>query len=70
MGILTVRAVTKPFEFEGRRRGKQANDGVSELEANVDSLIVVPGEKLLEAVGDDVTQDPALALASCMATTC
>ena len=70
MGILTVRAVTKPFEFEGRRQGKQANGGVSELKANVDSLIVVPGEKPLEVMGFDVTQDSALALASCMATTC
>src|SRR5512140_681833 len=41
MGILTVGVVTKPFEFEGKRRGKSADAGVSELEANVDSLIVV-----------------------------
>lgn len=59
MGILTVGVVTKPFEFEGRRRGKQADDGVSELEANVDSLIVVLNEKLLEVLGDDVTQHEA-----------
>jgi cell division protein FtsZ len=37
MGILTVGVVTKPFEFEGKRRMKQADAGVSELEANVDS---------------------------------
>jgi cell division protein FtsZ len=64
MGILTVGVVTKPFEFEGRRRGKQADDGVSELEANVDSLIVVLNEKLLEVMGDDVTQDQAFAHAN------
>jgi len=56
--------VTKPFEFEGRRRGKQADDGVTELEANVDSLIVVLNEKLLEVMGDDVTQEQAFAHAN------
>ena len=64
MGILTVGVVTKPFEFEGKRRGKQADDGVSELEANVDSLIVVLNEKLLEVMGDDVTQEQAFAHAN------
>ncbi len=64
MGILTVGVVTKPFEFEGRKRGKQAEDGVSELEANVDSLIVVLNEKLLEVMGDDVTQEQAFAHAN------
>ena len=64
MGILTVGVVTKPFEFEGRRRGKQADDGVAELEANVDSLIVVLNEKLLEVLGDDVTQEQAFAHAN------
>jgi cell division protein FtsZ len=64
MGILTVGVVTKPFEFEGRKRGKQAEDGVAELEANVDSLIVVLNEKLLEVLGDDVTQDQAFAHAN------
>jgi cell division protein FtsZ len=64
MGILTVGVVTKPFEFEGKRRCKQADDGVSELEANVDSLIVVLNEKLLEVLGDDITQDQAFAHAN------
>ena len=64
MGILTVGAVTKPFEFEGKRRGAQADNGVAELEANVDSLIVVLNEKLLEVMGDDVTQDQAFAHAN------
>mgnify|MGYP003333821653 CR=1 FL=1 len=64
MGILTVGVVTKPFEFEGGRRGKQADAGVQELEANVDSLIVVLNEKLLEVMGDDVTQDQAFAHAN------
>ncbi|MFN7725716.1 MAG: cell division protein FtsZ [Rubrivivax sp.] len=64
MGILTVGVVTKPFEFEGKRRSKQADDGVAELEANVDSLIVVLNEKLLEVMGDDVTQEEAFAHAN------
>ena len=64
MGILTVGVVTKPFEFEGTRRMKQADAGTAELEANVDSLIVVLNEKLLEVLGDDVTQDQAFAHAN------
>jgi cell division protein FtsZ len=59
MGILTVGVVTKPFEFEGNRRMKAAEIGVAELEANVDSLIVILNEKLLEVLGDDVTQEDA-----------
>jgi cell division protein FtsZ len=64
LGILTVGVVTKPFDFEGGRRRKQADQGVAELEANVDSLIVVLNEKLLEVLGDDVTQDQAFAHAN------
>ena len=64
MGILTVGVVTKPFDFEGPRRMKQADTGTTELEANVDSLIVVLNEKLLEVLGDDVTQDQAFAHAN------
>jgi cell division protein FtsZ len=59
MGILTVGVVTKPFEFEGGRRLKQAEAGVQELEANVDSLIVILNEKLIEVLGDDISQDEA-----------
>ena len=59
MGILTVGVVTKPFEFEGNRRMKAADIGLAELEANVDSLIVILNEKLLEVLGDDVTQETA-----------
>ena len=64
MGILTVGVVTKPFEWEGGRRMTNADSGVSELEANVDSLIVVLNEKLQEVLGDDVTQDEAFAHAN------
>ncbi|WP_348752058.1 cell division protein FtsZ [uncultured Aquincola sp.] len=64
MGILTVGVVTKPFEFEGNRRLKAADEGIAELEANVDSLIVVLNEKLLEVLGDDITQEEAFAHAN------
>jgi cell division protein FtsZ len=64
MGILTVGVVTKPFEFEGNRRMKAADSGLAELEANVDSLIVILNDKLLEVLGDDITQDQAFAHAN------
>ena len=64
MGILTVGVVTKPFDWEGGRRMTNADQGLAELEANVDSLIVVLNEKLLEVLGDDITQDEAFAHAN------
>ena len=64
MGILTVGVVTKPFEWEGGRRMTNADAGLAELEANVDSLIVVLNEKLLDVLGDDITQDEAFAHAN------
>ena len=64
MGILTVGVVTKPFDWEGGRRLTNAEAGLSELEANVDSLVVVLNEKLLEVLGDDITQEEAFAQAN------
>ncbi len=64
MGILTVGVVTKPFDWEGKRRTDNAEAGLSELEANVDSLIVVLNDKLLEVMVDDVSQDEAFAEAN------
>jgi cell division protein FtsZ len=64
MGILTVGVVTKPFDFEGGKRMLNADAGLAELEANVDSLIVVLNDKLLEVLGDEVTQDEAFAHAN------
>ena len=49
-GALTVAVVTKPFQFEGRRRQRQADEGLSELRAEVDTLIVIPNERLLAVV--------------------
>ena len=64
MGVLTVGVVTRPFEFEGAKRSSNAESGLAELEANVDSLIVVLNDKLLEVYGDDVTQEEAFAHAN------
>ncbi len=64
MGILTVGVVTKPFSFEGAKRMKNAEAGLAELEANVDSLIVVLNEKLQEVLGDDATEEEAFASAN------
>ena len=64
MGILTVGVVTKPFDWEGGRRMNNAESGLTALEENVDSLIVVLNEKLIEVLGEDVTQDQAFAEAN------
>jgi cell division protein FtsZ len=64
MGILTVGVVTRPFDWEGSRCMKNADAGLAELEANVDSLIVVLNDRLLEVLGDDVTQEEAFAHAN------
>lgn len=58
MGILTVAVVTKPFMFEGKR-SKVATEGLEELSQHVDSLIVIPNEKLMEVLGEDVTMADA-----------
>ena len=50
VGALTVGIVTKPFGFEGTRRAKQAEEGVNALGAEVDTLIVVPNERLLSVL--------------------
>lgn len=55
MGALTVGIVTKPFEFEGRQRLRHAEEGLEELREAVDTLIVIPNQRLLAVVGDDVS---------------
>lgn len=52
MGALTIGVVTRPFSFEGKRRMKHAEGGLQELKENVDSLIVIPNQKLLAISGD------------------
>lgn len=51
LGILTVAVVTRPFSFEGKKRGLIADAGMKELQQHVDSLITIPNEKLLEVLG-------------------
>lgn len=53
MGILTVGIVTTPFDFEGKRRMAQAKAGIEELAKNVDSLIVIPNERLKQLEGEE-----------------
>ena len=48
VGALTVGVVTKPFSFEGRKRYRSATDGIGELSDNVDTLIVIPNDRLLD----------------------
>ena len=54
-GALTVGVVTKPFLFEGNRRRKQAETGIEELRAAVDTLIVIPNQRLLSVAGESMS---------------
>ncbi|KAL3536120.1 hypothetical protein ACH5RR_004581 [Cinchona calisaya] len=63
MGILTVGIVTTPFSFEGRRRAVQAQEGIAALRENVDTLIVIPNDKLLTAVSPSTPVTEAFNLA-------
>ena len=54
-GILTVGVVTKPFGFEGRRRMMQAEKGIEELKTKVDSLVIIPNERLKHATDQKIT---------------
>jgi len=55
LGILTVAVVTKPFLFEGKRRNQQAEEGIAELRQIVDTLIVVPNQRLLSLGGKNLS---------------
>lgn len=54
-GILTVGVVTKPFGFEGRKRMANAENGISELKQNVDTLVIIPNDKLLHIIDKKTT---------------
>ena len=54
-GLLTVGVVTKPFSFEGRRRMQQAEAGIEELRGKVDSLVIIPNERLKFATDQKIT---------------
>ena len=53
MNILTVAVVTRPFQLEGGKRMKVAQAGIDELAKRVDSLIIIPNDKLMQVLGDD-----------------
>jgi cell division protein FtsZ len=59
-GALTVGIVTKPFLFEGRKRMRQAEQGIAEMRKHVDTMIVVPNERLLAVVGKGIPFQDAL----------
>jgi cell division protein FtsZ len=63
VGALTVGIVTKPFSFEGTRRAQQAADGIEALSAEVDTLIVVPNERLLTILARETTMIEAFQVA-------
>jgi cell division protein FtsZ len=62
-GALTVAVVTKPFQFEGRRRLRQADEGLQELRAEVDTLLVIPNERLLSVVDKGTSLSEAFSVA-------
>lgn len=64
LGILTVGVVTKPFPFEGAKRMQFAEIGIKELAKHVDSLIIIPNEKLLKVLGKSITLLSAFATAN------
>ncbi len=63
LGALTVGVVTKPFNFEGSRRRKQADDGISTLSDVVDTLIVIPNDRLLIMSNENLSMDMAFRMA-------
>ncbi|MCK5807891.1 cell division protein FtsZ [bacterium] len=62
--ILTVGVVTEPFKFEGRKKMKLAKAGIAELRENIDTLVVIPNEKLLEFASDDLGMREAFDLSN------
>ena len=62
-GILTVGVVTKPFKFEGKRRMDQANEGIQELLGKVDSLLIIPNDRLKYATDQKITLANAFEIA-------
>ncbi|RLT35423.1 MAG: cell division protein FtsZ [Chloroflexi bacterium] len=59
LGALTIGVVTKPFAFEGAKRRQQAEEGIRDLQAKVDTLIVIPNDRLLQICDDKVTMADA-----------
>ncbi|MBD0344860.1 MAG: cell division protein FtsZ [Coleofasciculus sp. Co-bin14] len=63
MGSLTVGVVTRPFTFEGRRRTTQAEEGIAALQSRVDTLIVIPNNKLLSVISEQTPVQEAFRVA-------
>ena len=63
LGILTVGVVTKPFQFEGFKRARQADDGVETLQSVVDTLIIIPNQNLFRIANEKTTFTEAFSLA-------
>ena len=63
VGALTVGIITKPFTFEGRRRQMQAEEGLEALKSRVDTLIVIPNDKLLSVASEQTTMQDAFKIA-------
>ncbi|HEY9670242.1 MAG TPA: cell division protein FtsZ [Waterburya sp.] len=63
MGALTVGVVTRPFTFEGRRRTSQAEEGIAALQSRVDTLIVIPNNKLLSVISEQTPVQEAFRVA-------
>jgi cell division protein FtsZ len=63
MGALTVGVVTRPFTFEGRKRTNQAEEGISGLQSQVDTLIIIPNDKLLQAINEQTPVQEAFRIA-------
>lgn len=63
MGILTVGVVTKPFQFEGTKRMRQAEEGVEQLQKVVDTLIIIPNQNLFRLANEKTTFTEAFAMA-------
>ncbi|MEO1640278.1 MAG: cell division protein FtsZ [Pseudomonadota bacterium] len=63
LGVLTVGVVTKPFQFEGAKRMRQAEDGVEALQKVVDTLIIIPNQNLFRLANENTTFTEAFALA-------
>ncbi len=62
-GALTLGVVTKPFQFEGHKRRKQAEDGIQKMKEKADSVLVIPNDRLLDLARADLTTDEAFRLA-------
>ena len=63
MGILTIGVVTKPFTFEGKKRLAQAERGIESLKSKVDTLIVIPNDKLLQIIDRKTSMAEAFLMA-------